>query len=93
MNQALGINPLMLMKSAGDRTVELATLRCADSLAAIKKLVFDEKRYLWMCLGAPKFGNDDDYVDSITRELARRISEEVKKCKTNRGTPVIADGW
>ena len=46
-----------------------------------------------MCLGAPKFGNDDDYVDSITRELARRISEEVKKCKTNRGTPVTVDGW
>ncbi|MBT9132203.1 MAG: Choline trimethylamine-lyase [Firmicutes bacterium] len=83
----------------------------ADSLAAIKKLVFDEKKISmeklvkalksnWhgyedlqqMCLGAPKFGNDDDYVDSISRELGRRISEETMKCKTNRGTPVTVDG-
>ncbi len=83
----------------------------ADSLAAIKKLVFDEKkismeklvealRSNWQgyeelqraCLGAPKFGNDDDYVDSISRELGKRISEETQKCKTNRGTPVVVDG-
>lgn len=44
------------------------------------------------CLGAPKFGNDDDYVDSISRELGKRISEETQKCKTNRGTPVVVDG-
>ncbi|MCK4331658.1 MAG: hypothetical protein KAW81_03775, partial [Dehalococcoidia bacterium] len=82
-----------------------------DSLAAIKKLVFDEKKITmeklvealrsnWQgyeelqraCLGAPKFGNDDDYVDSISRELGKRISEETQKCKTNRGTPVVVDG-
>ncbi|MDD5711949.1 MAG: pyruvate formate lyase family protein [Smithellaceae bacterium] len=83
----------------------------ADSLAAVKKIVFDEKKATmeellaalkanWkgyeklkkMCLDAPKFGNDDDYVDLVSRELARRISDETSKCKTNRGTPVIADG-
>jgi pyruvate-formate lyase len=31
-------------------------------------------------------------VDLISRELARRISEETRKCRTNRGTPVIPDG-
>ena len=57
-----------------------------DSLAAVKKLVFDEgkltlmqlkealeadfeglenQRVRKLCLGAPKFGNDDDYVDEI----------------------------
>lgn len=83
----------------------------ADSLAAIKKLVFEEKKISmkqliaalennWegyedirkMCLEAPKFGNDDDYVDLISREVAKRVTQETMKCKTNLGTPVIPDG-
>jgi len=83
----------------------------ADSLAAIKKVVFedgkasmeeliDALKQNWngyeglrkACLDAPKFGNDEDYVDLISRELARRISEETQRCRTNRGTPVIPDG-
>lgn len=62
----------------------------ADSLAAIKKLVFDEQRTTlaelqaamdadWvghenlhrLCLEAPKYGNDDDYVDRILADLYR----------------------
>lgn len=83
----------------------------ADSLAAIKKLVFDEKkvsmqemleaiRKNWqgheklrkLCLAAPKFGNDDDYVDLLSLEFASRISEETMKCKTNLGSSVVPDG-
>jgi len=83
----------------------------ADSMAAIKKVVFEDKKASmgelidalkdnWKgheelrkaCLDAPKFGNDDDYVDLISRELARRISQETQRCRTNRGTPVIPDG-
>ena len=83
----------------------------ADSLAAIKKVVFDDKKASmeemidalkknWdgyealrkACLDAPKFGNDDDYVDLISRELARRFNEETRRCRTNRDTPVIPDG-
>lgn len=60
----------------------------ADSMAAIKKLVFDEKKYTLKqirdalevnfegyetirtdCLNAPKYGNDDDYVDEIASDL------------------------
>ncbi|MFT5730236.1 MAG: choline trimethylamine-lyase [Desulforhopalus sp.] len=60
----------------------------ADSMAAIKKLVFDDKKYSlaemkealdadWKgydemrrdCDKAPKFGNDEDYVDSITADI------------------------
>lgn len=59
-----------------------------DSMAAIKKLVFDEKKYTLKqirdalaanfagydslrtdCLNAPKYGNDDDYVDAIAADL------------------------
>ena len=71
----------------------------ADSLAAIKKVVFDDRRvsmeqlvaalksnfdgndYLLALLkSAPKYGNDDDYVDKIYSELSvwlqRRIRQE-----------------
>ncbi len=71
----------------------------ADSVAAVKKLVYEDKLVsmadLVMALKddfsgkeplrqmlvhrAPKFGNDDDYVDSIGRELSRFWSEEVSK--------------
>ncbi len=62
----------------------------ADSLAAIKKLVFEEQRFTLaelvqaldadfagyevireLCLNAPKYGNNDPYVD----EIARRIEQ------------------
>ena len=84
----------------------------ADSFAAIKKLVFEEKkvsmkeltdalRKNWrgkyqelrnLFIDAPKFGNDDDYVDSISRRLANMVMRETMKCKTNLGTPCIPDG-
>jgi pyruvate-formate lyase len=65
-------------------------INAVDSLAAVKKLVFDEKKYPFKKLKAaldanwngpeyegmhrdfmkaPKFGNDDDYVDVIARDL------------------------
>lgn len=70
----------------------------ADSLAAIKYLVFD-KRMLTMqelmeamevnwkgkedirqlCLNAPKFGNDDDYVDDIFNYLSQGVQEILLK--------------
>ncbi|MFX1605780.1 MAG: pyruvate formate lyase family protein [Promethearchaeota archaeon] len=75
----------------------IATL--ADSVAAVKKFVFDENRIdmaeLLLAINnnyegyeeirhllrskAPKFGNDDDYVDDIARELSVFWSEEVFK--------------
>jgi formate C-acetyltransferase len=83
----------------------------ADSLAAIKKVVFEDGKASmpelidalqknWegyedlrkACLEAPKFGNDDDYVDLISRELGRRIGDETRRCRTNRDTPVMPDG-
>jgi len=69
----------------------------ADSLAAIKKLVYEEKRMSLQELNAvlkrnfadqeglrlelrnqfPKYGNDDDYVDSIAAEVSLHYCEEV----------------
>ncbi len=83
----------------------------ADSLTAVKKVVFEDKKITmkqlvealknnWkgyeeirqLCLRAPKFGNDDNYADLISNEVACRIEEETSKCKTNWGTSVHVDG-
>lgn len=72
-----------------------------DSMAAIKKLVFDDKKYTLEelntalkadfkgydqikndCLKAPKYGNDDDYVDYIATDLINFTETEHRKYKT-----------
>lgn len=66
----------------------------ADSLAAIKRLVFDDKKLTMAelldvlavnfegkedirraCLKAPKYGNDDDYVDDIFNWVSLKVQE------------------
>ncbi|MBA7566244.1 Trans-4-hydroxy-L-proline dehydratase [subsurface metagenome] len=72
-----------------------------NSLAAIKKLVFEEKRISGkelkevlltnfegprgkeirkMLLKAPKYGNDDDYVDLMVKDLAVLFVHELGRC-------------
>ncbi|MCS7139103.1 MAG: formate C-acetyltransferase/glycerol dehydratase family glycyl radical enzyme [Candidatus Nezhaarchaeota archaeon] len=77
--------------------VGLATV--ADSLAAVKKLVFEQREVTMeelveainrnfegfdelqrrLLFKAPKFGNDDDYVDLIARKVSRFWTQEVFK--------------
>lgn len=89
--------------------IGLATI--ADSLAVIKKIVFDDNllsydemvqiltknyrgRYRekkgeeWRQIfinKVPKFGNDNDYVDNIAKEVAKIFCEELLKYKNYRG--------
>ena len=86
-----------------DLQVGIANL--ADSLAAIKKCVFEDKSIttseLWealeanfegkknaqiqaLLLSAPKYGNDDDYVDSLIREAYDVYIDEMKKYRNTR---------
>jgi pyruvate formate-lyase/glycerol dehydratase family glycyl radical enzyme len=93
----------------GQQTIGIANI--ANSLAAIKKLVFDDKaltaeqllhalktnfmdtttrptgeQIRHMCLNAPKYGNDDDCVDSLARDmLAHVCTEQVKDANTRKG--------
>ena len=84
-----------------------------DSLAAVKRLVFDEKKYT-MCqlidalkrnwegfenmrldfvCSAPKWGNDDDYVDAIMircLEEAARFSR-IMKCPCGNNWPILPE--
>ncbi|MGI6072552.1 MAG: glycyl radical protein [Lachnospiraceae bacterium] len=78
----------------------------ADSLAALQKCVFEEKRYtmsqvidvldnnyegdlgeemLYHFSKAPKFGNDDDYVDSIASRVVSFACDTIRKHKTVGG--------
>ena len=81
--------------------VPVGAVNVIDSLGAIRKLVFDDKKITMkqlkealarnfegneeirkMCLQAPKYGNDDSYVDSIATDLYKFIIDEEAKYKT-----------
>lgn len=98
----------------GPLQVGIANL--GDSLAAIKKLVFEEKRItpgeLWDTLmadyetkdgwkirqmlihDAPKYGNDDDYADILTRDAYQVYIDEIAKYHNTRyGRGPIGGGY
>jgi pyruvate-formate lyase len=79
---------------------------CADYVAAIQHLVFDEKKVTmaqlleamdanWeghenlrqLCLKAPKYGNDDDYVD----DWYIRLSRDTQKILQSRPDPITGE--
>ncbi len=86
--------------------LQVGIANMADSLAAIKKLVFDEKRLtsrqLWDAIlddfqseeshriqrmlinDAPKYGNDDDYVDDLVVKAYDSYIQEVEKYPNTR---------
>jgi formate C-acetyltransferase len=84
----------------------------ANSLAAIKKLVFEEKRItmaqlkealvanfegyadIWrMCMEAPKYGNDFEYVDSIAKQLYEVCYNEHQQFSDFLGRPVKPEAY
>jgi pyruvate-formate lyase len=83
----------------------------ANSIAAIKKLVFDTRavsmeelldalKTNWegredlrrKFIEAPKFGNDDDYVDLIARDIIQRSTDVVNGFKNIYGGHFMCDG-
>ncbi|OPX36310.1 MAG: hypothetical protein B1H11_07645, partial [Desulfobacteraceae bacterium 4484_190.1] len=89
----------------------MGTITLADSLAAMKKLIFDEKKVAmqelvealnnnWegkeelqrMFLETPHFGNDDDYVDHIARDILRKTARIVESFVNYHGFNYLQDG-
>jgi len=85
--------------------LQVGIANLGDSLAAIKKCVFEDKSItkaeLWeallsnfegtdgarvrhLLLSAPKYGNDEDYVDSLLVEAYDSYIEEIAKFKNTR---------
>ncbi|RJR33101.1 MAG: hypothetical protein C4576_28625 [Desulfobacteraceae bacterium] len=86
-------------------------INVANSLAAIQKLVFEERRVSlqellaalrenWsgkenlrqLCVRAPKFGNDEDYVDQFVKKIYYGISAIAVEHKNVFGFPFDFDG-
>jgi len=86
--------------------VQVGIVNVANSLAAIKKLVFEDKKITTYALSAalnrnftgerdeilrqmlinksPKFGNDDDYVDSLAKWVCKSYLKEISQYKNPR---------
>ena len=83
----------------------------ANSIAAMKRLIFDDKvvsmnelldalKNNWegkedlrrKFMEAPKFGNDDDYVDLIARDIVQRSTDVVNSFKNIYGGHFMCDG-
>ena len=81
-----------------------------DSLAAIKKYVYEEKsftmrRLLAACIAdfngygdilklageAPKYGNDDDYADSLLKDVADSLQKAIAGRTTPKGSKTIVE--
>lgn len=79
-------------------------INAADSLAAIKKIVFEDKKYTLKqvveamnknfegfddirkeLISAPKYGNDDEYADSIAVELHNYVCNGIRNSAKNVG--------
>ena len=84
----------------------------ADALAAMKKLIFEEKKISMERLlnalennwvgeeelrqmfinGAVKYGNDDDYVDLLAKEVHCKVSRTIESVKNYYGHHFVVDG-
>jgi formate C-acetyltransferase len=90
----------------------VAGIDAANSLAAVERLVFKEKKItmkqlkealaanfegyedIWqICMAAPKYGNDDDYVDSIAKQLYEVCYNEHQKFPDFLGRPVKPEAY
>jgi pyruvate-formate lyase len=89
---------------ASQAMMVVGTPNVGDSLAAIKKAVFEDRKLsierlvaaldnnfereeevLHLLEGCPKFGNDDDYVDSIVCDIVDHFSNEIGKYESLPG--------
>lgn len=101
MESGLDVSAGGAMYNFGPGVVWSGLATYTDSMAAIKYLVYDQKKYtlaqlnealkadfvgydriLADCKAAPKYGNDDDYADSIAAELIAYTEREHRKFKT-----------
>lgn len=115
VRSSLMVNALAEGKDMLDRTMPfengavlnpVGMINVSDSLAAIRKIVFDEKRVTlkelqaalaanWegdqyqkmrkLFMAAPKYGNDDDYADTLAHDLYRFWSDVTETLDTSLG--------
>jgi len=94
-----------------DHVITIGPTNVVDSMAAMKKVVFDEKKVSmteliqaldanWegyeslqqLMKNAPKYGNDDEYVDDLAREVHYKTEEAIETSINPFGIPYKGDG-
>ncbi|MCP4754463.1 MAG: hypothetical protein GY866_26575 [Proteobacteria bacterium] len=94
-----------------DHVIVIGPTNVVDSLAAMKRVVFDEKKTTMTELvqaldadwdgyeelrqrmrNAPKYGNDDPYVDDLAREVHYKTEEAIETSLNPFGIPYKGDG-
>ena len=97
--------------SFGDGVCLVGVVDAANSLAAIKKLVFEEKKVSIsqlkealaadfkgyedierMCISAPKYGNDEEYTDSLAGDIYE-ICYDLHSKSDHLGRPVMPSAY
>ena len=97
--------------SFGDGTCLVGVVDAANSLAAIKKLVYEDKKITIkqlrevlaanfegyedihrMCLDAPKYGNDEEYADSIVQDIYNTC-DEIQPKIDHLGRPLMMSAY
>lgn len=95
----------------GSTVMTVGGINAVNSLVAIKKLVFEDKKYTmkqfvdaldanWEgydelredALNAPKYGNNDNYADSIATEFYHRFAEQVESYPSSWNSSSIPSG-
>ena len=89
VGQTTTVNALVAMKKLifEDKTVTMAEL-----LQALKDNWEGHEEMRQKFLDAPKFGNDDDYVDMFARDIHIRTCQTMHQFKTIHGFNVQSDG-
>lgn len=108
----LGVDAVALSEQPNGWHNPITTIVAANSMVAIKKLIYDEKKYTMQQLldalqanweghemmhrdfvNAPKWGNDDDYADTIVKQFYEEIiGGEMAKITNYSGGPVYPVG-
>jgi formate C-acetyltransferase len=80
------VNSLAAVKSL---IYEKKIIQKEELLSAIRDNFENKSIIHQLCKKAPKFGNDDDYVDTIAVDIATRFASWVSKYKDRTGKPIL----
>jgi formate C-acetyltransferase len=80
------VNSIAAIKSL---VYEKKLIKREDLIDALRNNFKDYSILQQLCKKAPKFGNDDDYVDSIAVDIAKKYASWVKEYKDKMGRQIL----